>query len=164
MKIAVVYYSMSENTAYAAEKIAARLGADCIRLTPVKAIPDKGFRKFLWGGKSALMGEKPELEPYTFDAAQYDAVIFGTPVWASSPAPPLRSFIAQQLPALSGKRFFAYACLMGSGAEKTFRKLAELLSVESLSATLALISPKDAPSSENEEKIEAFCRQIESIA
>ena len=115
MKIAVVYYSMSENTAFAADRIAARLGADCIRLTPVKSIPDKGFRKFLWGGKSALMGETPELEPYTFDAEKYDVLIFGTPVWASSPAPPLRSFIKAQGQALAGKRFYAFACLMGSG-------------------------------------------------
>ena len=50
MKTAVVYYSMSGNTELAAERIAAVLGADLIRLTPVKAYPDKGFRKFFWGG------------------------------------------------------------------------------------------------------------------
>ena len=162
MKIAVVYYSMSGNTAYTAEKLAARLGADCVRLIPEKGIPEKGLRKFLWGGKSALMGETPKLEPYVFDAAQYDAVVFGTPVWASSPAPPVRSFIEAQKEALAGKRFYAFACLMGSGAEKTFRKLAALLSVDSLAGTLALIDPKDHPTKENEEKIEAFCQKIEA--
>ena len=164
MKIAVVYYSMSENTAFAADRIAARLGADCIRLTPVKSIPDKGFRKFLWGGKSALMGETPELEPYTFDAEKYDVLIFGTPVWASSPAPPVRSFIKAQGQALAGKRFYAFACLMGSGAEKTFQKFASLLCVDRLAGTLALIEPKNQPTAENEKKIEKFCAEIEALA
>jgi hypothetical protein len=34
----------------------------------VKAYPTKGFRKFLWGGKSAVMAEKPKLLPYKFNA------------------------------------------------------------------------------------------------
>ena len=51
----VVYYSLEGNTAYAAEKIAAALGAKTLRLQPKKAYPDSGFRKFFWGGKSAVM-------------------------------------------------------------------------------------------------------------
>ena len=30
----------------------------------MKAYPTKGFRKFLWGGKSAVMAEKPKLLPF----------------------------------------------------------------------------------------------------
>ena len=63
MKTAIVFYSMSGNTAMTAEKLAEALSADLIEIRPQHAYPDKGFRKFLWGGKSAVMAETPELEP-----------------------------------------------------------------------------------------------------
>ena len=68
MKALIVYYSMNGNTEYAARKIAERTGAETLRLEPVKAYPDRGVRKFLRGGKSAMMEEKPELRPYRFEA------------------------------------------------------------------------------------------------
>lgn len=64
MKTLIVYYSLEGNTEYAAGRIAAALQADTLRLRPKKAYADKGFAKFFWGGKSAVMAEKPELEPY----------------------------------------------------------------------------------------------------
>ena len=69
MKTAIVYYSMSGNVEQTANAVADAIGADLIRLQPEKAYPDKGAKKFLWGGKSALMGETPTLQSYTFDAA-----------------------------------------------------------------------------------------------
>jgi len=39
------------------------------------------------------MAEKPELEKYTLNLSDYDRVIFGSPVWASNFAPPIRTFI-----------------------------------------------------------------------
>ena len=76
MKTAIVYYSMSGNTKYAADKIAEKIKAaeeiDIIRIEPKKAYPAKGAKKFIWGGKSAVMGETPELEEYTFNSDMYD--------------------------------------------------------------------------------------------
>ncbi|MDO5390117.1 MAG: hypothetical protein Q4F24_03355 [Eubacteriales bacterium] len=34
-----------------------------------KAYPDKGAKRFIWGGMSAVMGEKPALHPYEFNVA-----------------------------------------------------------------------------------------------
>ena len=64
MSTAIVYYSMLGNSEMIAEKMALKLGADVIRIEPDKAYPDKGAKKFLWGGKSAVMGERPVLKPY----------------------------------------------------------------------------------------------------
>lgn len=36
---------------------------------------DKGAKKFLWGGGSAVMGEKPILKPYEFDGSKYDEIM-----------------------------------------------------------------------------------------
>ena len=94
MKTAIVYYSMSGNTDMVARKTAEELGGSLTELRPVKEYPSKGFRKFIRGGKSAVMGEKPALEPYTFDDSS-DLVIIGSPVWAGNIAPPLRTFITE---------------------------------------------------------------------
>ena len=73
MKKAIVYYSMSGNTEYVAKYIAEKVNVDLIRIEPKKQYPNKGFRKFFWGGKSALMGETPELESYSFDESKYQS-------------------------------------------------------------------------------------------
>ena len=160
MKTVIVYYSLEGNTAWAAERIAAGTGAELLRIEPVKAYPDSGFRKFFWGGKSAVMGETPELAPYRFNGADYDRIIFGFPVWAGSVAPPIRTFIQEN--DLRGMRVAAAACQSGSGAEKAFGKLKSALGMERLEAELILIDPKNRPSAENEKKIEAFCDQLKT--
>jgi flavodoxin len=160
MKTAVVYYSMSGNTEFAAERIAGILGADLIRLIPEKAYPDKGFRKFFWGGKSAVMGEKPALEPFAFHAEEYEQIILGTPIWAGTFAPPLRTFADQYRDALAGKSFAFFACMSGSGAEKAAAKLAKFLGIDAFAATLVLIDPKDKPVPDTDAKIEAFCAAL----
>lgn len=158
MKTIVVYYSLEGNTAWAAGKIAGRLGAETLRLQPVKAFPDKGFKKFLWGGKSAVMAETPALEAYAFDVQAFDRVILGFPVWASNMAPPLRTFLRDN--DLKGKQVAAFACQSGSGAPKAFQRLKALLGVESLEAELILIDPKNRLSEENERRLAAFCDKL----
>ena len=158
MKTLIVYYTLEGNTHYAAKKIASLLDADVLRVKPVKTYPRKGFRKFLWGGKSAVMAETPELEPYTFDASAYDRIVFGFPVWAGNVTPPLRTFIKEN--DLSGKRFAAFACQSGVGAEKAFEKLKTALGIRELDAELVLIDPKTKPDPINEKKISGFCGKL----
>ena len=160
MKTIVVYYSLEGNTAWAAEKIAAALGADTLRLQPKKAYPSSGFRKFFWGGKAAVMAETPALDPYEFDASAYERVVFGFPVWAGNVTPPLRTFVKENKDAMRNCSKAAFACQSGSGAEKAFEKLKEALGVSSLEAELVLIDPKDKPDAANEQKITDFCAAL----
>ena len=160
MKTIVVYYSMGGNTQWAAEQIAAQLGADLLRVEPQKAYPDKGFKKFFWGGKAAVMAETPALDPYRFDASAYERVIFGFPVWAGNVTPPLRTFVKENKAALRDCRKAAFACQSGSGAEKAFEKLKEALGVSSRDAELVLIDPKDRPDAANRQKIADFCAAL----
>ena len=160
MKTAIVYYSLTGNSRYAATSAARRLGADLIRLAPVKAYPDSGFRKYFWGGKSAVMGEEPELEPYEFDADEYGRVIFCFPVWAGSPAPPIRTFIKENKGALKGKRCAALLCFSGGGDEKALAKLRALLGVNELEAELVLVDPRDRSDASKDKAIEDFCKEL----
>ena len=108
-KVAIVYYSMTENTDYVAKHISENIEADLIRIVPQKEYPNSGFKKFLWGGKSAIMGETPKLEPYEFGETKYDYIIFGTPVWASSFVPPIRTFIKDNRDKLNGNLYVSDA-------------------------------------------------------
>ena len=156
MKTAIVYYSMLGNTRCVAEKISETLNADLIPIVPQRAYPNSGFKMFFWGGKSAVMGEKPPLEPYAFDASAYDLVVLGSPVWAGTFAPPLRTFIAENRDALQGKRLAAFFCCSG-GPGKVLEKLNAFLSPAQAQPTMILIDPKDKPAPQSEEAISAFC-------
>ena len=163
MKKIIVYYSMSGNTQYAAEKIAEATGADVLRIAPDKAYPDKGAKKFLWGGKSAVFGDKPKLLPYEFKAEVYDLVILGTPVWASNITPPLRTFVCDNKGSLQNKRIAVFTCYSGGGAEKAIEKLRKLLDIQSYEAELILTDPKDKPNEENEKNLIAFCEAVNNL-
>lgn len=158
MKTLIVYYSLEGNTKWAAETLAAALGADTLRLVPVAAYPDSGFKKFLFGGKSAVMKQTPELEPYEVDMAQYARVILATPVWAGTLAPPLRSFIRRE--DLAGKELALVASSMGGSPGKTFEHLKALLGVTGDVPTLSLRDPRSRPSQANEEALAAFCEKL----
>ena len=160
MTTTIVYYSMSGNTAMAAGKLAEALSADLLGVRPRRAYPDRGLRKFLWGGKSAVMAETPDLEPYDFRPELYDRVIIGFPVWASNIAPPVRTFVKENLDALKAKDVAAFACQSGSGGEKALRKLTECLGRDSLFASMILIDPRDRPNPENDRKIADFLKQL----
>ena len=158
MRDLIVYYSLEGNTEYVVDRIKEKTGADALRLIPKKAYSNKGFSKFIWGGKSAVMAEKPVLEPYEFKADEYERVIIGFPVWAGNVAPPLRTFVSENT--LRGKHVSAFACESGSGAEKAFAKLVSASGIEKLENELILIDPKTKPSEENDSKINEFCDKL----
>ena len=160
MKTAVVYYSLSGNVRYAAEKAAEALGADLIPLSPIKAYPDSGFRKFFWGGKAATMRETPDLETYSFTSSGYDTVVLCSPVWAGTFTPPLRTFLKEN--DLTGKKIAVIACSSGGSAEKCIEQLRRAAKAESLVSSLSLVDPKDRPSEENERRIKEFADKLKS--
>ena len=158
MKVCVVYYSMSGNTSMVADKIVELMSADKIELMPKKEYPSRGFRKFLWGGKSAVMHETPELEPYEF-TGDYDLIIIGSPVWAGNLTPPLNTFIRDNKEKINRMKVGCFLCQSGNGADKIFGKIKETFDKE-LIGELVLIDPKDKPKEENNDKIKEFCKKI----
>ncbi len=161
MKTAVVYYSLQGNIRYVAEKVAAKLGADLIELIPVKAYPDKGMKKFIWGGSAVTFKKKPELEPYNFNAGDYDLIILGTPVWASGFTPPLRTFLEDN--DLTGKKIAVIASSAGGDQSKCISTLQAAAKADSLVAELRLVNPKADPSDEKDKQIDAFTEKIKAL-
>ena len=111
-KCAVVFYSLDGNTKFLAQTIQEHLGADLIEINPVKEIDGSTDTKYMWGGKQAMMNEKPKLMPYEFDVRNYDIIFIGTPIWAWRMSPPIFSFISEN--DLTGKKVAIFASCGGS--------------------------------------------------
>jgi flavodoxin len=124
MKTAVVYYSLSGSCAFIAKELKAKLDAEPIRLHTEDEKPRKGFTGFLWAIGVMLGIKKAPLKPYTFNPAAYDFIIIGVPVWAGSPARPIRAFLAET--GITGKKIALFVC-HGGGMGKSLEKLEAML-------------------------------------
>jgi len=161
-KTALVYFSLNGNTDYVAERLAEALRdqveLDVIRLEPVKPYADKGFRKFMKGGADATFGAKPELKLYNFDPRDYDTVVIGTPIWAGTVAPPLRTFMLHNR--LKGKNIAIFVNSMSGNSEKCLSKFEKYLKKTNIIATMSLVEPMKAKSGEDLYTIRKFAEEI----
>ena len=124
MKILVIYYSFEGNTKLIAENIAREIDADILEIKPIDEIKTKGFMKFFWGGKQAVMNEKPELQPFDKNPNDYELIFIGTPVWAWGPAPPMKTFFDKYK--FENKKIALFCC-HGGGKAKTLDKMKDAL-------------------------------------
>ena len=143
MKTAVVYYSLDGNCALIAEEIKAKLSADLLRLrvegeTTRKGRPRRGLIKFFWAIGVMKGNKKNPLKPYTFVPTAYDLIIIGAPVWAGSPAQPIRAFLAET--GITGKKIALFVC-HGGGAGKSLEKFKALLPGNTIAAEADFIVP-----------------------
>lgn len=158
MKSVIVYFSLEGSTDSAAHKIAEKTGADLIRLIPEKELPTGNFKKYFWGGKSAVFNEKPKLANGPIDLSEYDKIIIGTPVWAGTFTPPIRTFLSDC--PIKNKKLFLFACHSSGGAKKCFEKLITLLSGNSVLAMADFIEAKYDKEGQNVTKMSEFCDAI----
>jgi flavodoxin len=158
MKVAVIYFSLEGNTKYVAEKIAKELDADMIQLIPVKEYPTGKVSKFFWGGKSTTFKETPKLESYQFNPDNYELVILGTPIWAGTFVPPLRTFLRKTN--LAGKKVAMFASCSGGSTEKCFKQLENKISDCTVLSTLRIIDPIKNANPENDGRIVDFCTKL----
>ncbi|MNT05686.1 flavodoxin [compost metagenome] len=125
MKKALIYFSLEGNMEYIANEIAKGMDIDVIRLVPEKNYPNGKVSKFFWGGKSVMFGEKPKLVNKHINFDEYDTVLLGTPIWASTFTPPLNTLFSEYT--IKDKKIALVATHGGGGADKCFEKMKELL-------------------------------------
>lgn len=157
MSTLVVYFSFTGSTKFIAEKIAETMNADIAQLKTSKEYPADGFKKYFFGGKSVIFGEKPDLVNEPIDWNRYDTIIIGTPVWAGSFAPSIKSFISQYK--IRGKRIALFASHGGGGAKKCFAKLKKELSGNEFICEIDFVEPKKNRE-ENTSKAVKWARSI----
>lgn len=125
MKTLVIYYSFEGNTRFIAETIANSINADILELKLKEEIKSKGFMKYIWGGRQVVRQKVPELILFDKKPEDYDLIFIGTPVWAWTFAPALRTFFTTVI--LQNKKISLFCC-HGGQVGKTFDKMKVLLS------------------------------------
>jgi flavodoxin len=122
-KTLVLYYSYEGTTKKIAEIIAKELGADIEGIKPVKEMKTKGFGKYFWGGSQIVMKKTPELKSMSVNPGDYDTIFIGTPVWAFTYAPPVKTILETGI-LMNKKVAFFYTHEGGSGKTEENAKAA----------------------------------------
>ena len=157
MKTAIVYYSLEENCTLIAEALQKNLNADVFRLLLKDDKKRKGFSKFFWGCAMVVFNKKPALKLINFDPAPYDLIIIGSPVWAGTFAPPLKTFFAGTK--ITGKKIALFVCF-GGDAGKSLINLKSLLTGNSFAGEIGFKEPASGNSEEIQKQIDEWVKQI----
>jgi len=157
MKTAVIYYSCQGNGVLVAEILKAELNADIFRIETLDDKKRKGFSLMFWGGSQVFMGKEPPIKPLSVDIGAYDLVIFGSPVWASSPAPAINSFLRKN--SITGKKIALFCC-HGGGPGKALDKLKALLSGNTIIGEIDFKYPSKANGAELKQKISEWAKTL----
>lgn len=156
-KVLVVYYSFEGNTRFIAETIAKELGADIQELKPIKDLKSKGFSKYVWGGRQVVTKKKPELMPLEKKPEDYDIIFIGTPVWAYTFAPALRTFLTEH--PLKGKKIALFMC-HGGGPKEAMAKFEAEVSGSTVIGKLDLMNVLDEEPEAKKRKASEWARKI----
>lgn len=150
----VVYFSRSGYTRALAREIAARCGAD---LEPIEEIRSRaGLWGYLRSGREAMRRQLVDIKIGVKNPANYDSVVFGTPVWAGHVSSPMRAYLVA-----NGRhcRRVAFFCTQGgSGADKVFREMADLCGREP--AATAVFNDRDIEQGAYADEIARFVNAI----
>ena len=138
MKCAVVYFSWSGNTRFAAETIAKKTGADLYEIKAETPYSDD-FQKCCDEAKPECYGKtlRPIKPIEGLDLAKYDLVFVGSPNWWGTMAPPVRTWVSQSKEALKGKKVCLFQTHGGGGMQRVGKEFAEVIG-----DTATVLSPK----------------------
>ncbi len=158
MKSLVVYYSRSGKTKFVAETVAAELGADLEEIVDHK----KRDGKIGWivSGKDASQGKLTEIELAKHATCDYDLIVLGTPIWAWSPSPALRTYVSQNVLADKKAAIFYTFDSDPKGASK---KIREMMPNVEIAAELPLKDPSKNKE-ETQKKIAEWCSTLKSLS
>lgn len=162
MRALIVYYSRTGMTKRACEALAEELrtaGHEAVTEELIDKTNRGGILGFMRGGRDAVLRRPTEIEPVQSDPMAFDLVVIGTPVWAATCAPAVRTFCAQ----FAGKlpRVAFVATMGGSGASGAYKAMQACCSaapVTTLTLTDKAIRTGDAQKYRG--KVRAFADEL----
>ncbi len=113
-KVLVAYYSRTGTTKKVAEYLAKYKGFD---IDEIKTDDRSGIIGYIKSGFESFKGKKPKIN-YKKNPKNYDYLIIGTPIWASTIASPVRSY----LDLCKNKKVIAFSTLGGKNPGKSFQE------------------------------------------
>ena len=155
MKTLLVCYTRTGNSKFAAETIAAELGADMEEVVDLKN--RKGRLAFLSAGRDAMQGKLTEIEQTTKNPLDYDLIVIAQPVWAGSPTPAIRTYLKKN--DLSGKKV---ALFFSDGSYKAVEKTKAILPNSTFVGELALPAKEFENREEAQKRIVEWCHTLKT--
>jgi flavodoxin len=153
MKTLVVYYTRTGNSKFAAETIAAKLGADMEEVVDLKN--RQGKLAYMSCGRDAMSGKETEIAPTKRGPADYDLIIIAQPVWAWSPTPAIRTYVSKN--DLSGRKVALF--FGGSNLREAVEKTRALMPNSTFVGELAVDEPLKNKE-EGKKKIVEWCNTL----
>ena len=128
MKCAVIYFSWSGNTRFAAETIAKKAEATIFEIKAEEPY-SSDFGKCCDEAKPECYGKtlRPIKPVEGIDLAKYDFVLVGSPNWWGTIAPPVRTWLTQNAAALKGKTMCLFQTHGGGGMQRVGNEFAEIV-------------------------------------
>ena len=156
MKTVVVYFSLSGNTKFVAEKIAQQLDADLCQVI------DKNFKSgrmlYIKGGAASMREKLSDIEVEK-PIDNYDLVIVGSPVWAGKISPAIRTFLVNNN--FSDKQLAFFVSIGGDKPEKAFVNIKKTTELEPIIDGLGVTQPLENKSDAENQVIE-WCRNLKT--
>ncbi len=157
MKSLVVYYSRTGKTKFVAETIATELGSDIEEIVDLKN--REGKLGFISATQDASRGKETQIAPTKKNPNDYDLLIVGTPVWAFTLTPAIKTYLKNN--DLSGKKvalFFTLGIRLGQTMEKT----KSLIPNSQFTGELAVTTSTQS-NEEIKKKVIGWCNSLRSL-
>jgi len=154
-KILVVYYSRTGTTKKVAEELSKKLKADSKELIDLKN--RKGAVGYILAGSDATLKKKTKLKKTRKDPGKYECIIIGTPVWAWSMTPAVRTYILKNKKKLKASKV-AFFCTMSGMAGKTLKEMEAVSGTQAFATTE--IATREVLNKKYSKKLNAFAALI----
>ncbi|MCH5464798.1 flavodoxin family protein [Levilactobacillus tujiorum] len=126
-KTLIIYFSRSGNTEAQAELAQRYLQADLYELVVARPYPSDYQASVTRATAERERQVWPSLRVTDLpDLSQYDLILLGHPIWAMTPANPMRQFLIQFGNQLAGKRVASFSTNAGYGSGDTQQVLERL--------------------------------------
>jgi len=159
MRALIVYYSLTGNTAKAAEYLEEALkekqGTE-VKSRRLEVLDEAG--SFAGQTIRALLCRRAKIKESIFDVTGYDMICLGSPVWALAPAPAVNAYLSR-CSGLEGKEAVIFATYgSGLGKERCLNRIEEALIKKGVKGVVrfAVAQSKIA----DEEKAKAFIKNV----
>lgn len=157
-RVLVVHFSRTGNTTTVAERLERAFDGE------IEPLVDRTDRRGLVGwvrsGLEALLHHPAEIVQPACDPADYDLVVIGSPVWASSLSSPVRAYLDHDRWRFNRVAFFVTCG--GSGARKALQQMEEASGMRPV-ATL-VVREHEIASGAYIRAVEEFARRVRALA
>lgn len=119
----IVYYSYTNNVERIVNELRTQIDADVVEIEPAEKGLDYAANNYAIGSAQIAAirnnpgdaASYPPIDPVNVNLADYDCVIIGTPLWWSSMAAPLQTFLFQHGKDMAGKNIGLIVSSASSG-------------------------------------------------